>query len=78
MGRGRFKKPKPLSIKPVVDLPVLGPALDEFVKYLAAQYNRSTVFLHNAAFGELVAAIDASYRVFGNGVPGVNKMGAHF
>ncbi|MCC6589508.1 MAG: hypothetical protein IT168_22610 [Bryobacterales bacterium] len=77
MGRGRFKKFKPLSVKPLVDLPVLDPALDEFVMYLAAQYNRSTIFLHNAAFGELVGAIGAANKVIPNSVSGITEMRGH-
>jgi hypothetical protein len=58
----RFKKPKPIrSGTPFVTLPKPSPALGEFTAYLAAQFNRTTLFLRNEMFANVVAAVDAAY-----------------
>jgi hypothetical protein len=64
MGRRRFKKPKPLGNRvPSVDLPRPTEALEPFTQYLAAQFNRSTIFLRNDTFTRLIGAADAAYEI---------------
>ena len=58
----RFKKPKPLGLrKPSVPLPRPSTALEHFTLYLAAQFNRTTIFLRNDMFSSVVEAIDAAH-----------------
>lgn len=66
MARVRFKKPNPLgSNTPSVTLPRPSVALQRFTRYLAAEFNRSTIFLRNQVFTAVIAAIDSAYAAAG-------------
>jgi hypothetical protein len=64
----RFKKPKAILTRdvpsiPSVSLPTPNGALAEFTEYLAAQFNRTTLFLRNQLFADLIGTIDAAYAI---------------
>jgi hypothetical protein len=44
-------------------LPRPAEALESFTQYLAAQFNRSTIFLRNDTFTRLIGAIDTAYEI---------------
>lgn len=74
MARGRFKKPKPLgSRRPVVSLPAPSADIARFTEYVAAQFNRTTLFLRDPNFSSVVAAIDAAYENVRGNAQGVAK-----
>ena len=62
MSQFRFKKPKPVGRKPSVTLPAPRPGSEHFTKYLAAQFNRTQLFLSNEAFSAVIIAVDSAYE----------------
>ena len=62
MSQFRFKKPKPVGREPSVTLPAPRPGLKHFTKYLAAQFNRTQLFLSNEAFNAVIIAVDSAYE----------------
>lgn len=65
MSSFRFKVRKSIGRpKTAVDLPAPVENLSGFTSYLGAQFNRTTLFLRNPLFANLVGSVDAAYGYF--------------